>query len=426
MLDQNMTTTIMKAVDAGFDDQIELTAELVRFPSVRGAEHTAQDFFAAEMRRRGLAIDRFLVKVEDIQNLPGFSPVHVNYDNAFNVVGCHRVDNPKGRSLILNGHIDVVPTGPLDMWTSPPFEPRRDGNWLYGRGSADMKAGLAGCIAGLDALARVGHAPAADVFVQSVVEEECTGNGALACLARGYRADAALIPEPNWDKLLRAQVGVLWFQVHVRGIPVHVREAGTGANAIEAAYGIMQALHRLEEEWNGRRKAFPPFDEIEHPINLNIGKIAGGDWASSVPAWCTFDVRVAIYPGQSIAEAKREIEQAVLAAARQNRFMDNYPPEIVYHGFEAEGYVLKDAEEPVAKLGAAHRAVFGRALEELAVAGTTDARFFGLYAGIPALVYGPNSEAIHGFDERVDLESMRRITQAMTLFIADWCGLSER
>ena len=317
MLDQNMTTTIMKAVDAGFDDQIELTAELVRFPSVRGAEHTAQDFFAAEMRRRGLAIDRFLVKVEDIQNLPGFSPVHVNYDNAFNVVGCHRVDNPKGRSLILNGHIDVVPTGPLDMWTSPPFEPRRDGNWLYGRGSADMKAGLAGCIAALDALARVGYAPAADVFVQSVVEEECTGNGALACLARGYRADAALIPEPNWDKLLRAQVGVLWFQVHVRGIPVHVREAGTGANAIEAAYGIMQALHRLEEEWNGRRKAFPPFDVVEHPINLNVGKIAGGDWASSVPAWCTFDVRVAIYPGQKIAEAKREIEQTVLAAARQ-------------------------------------------------------------------------------------------------------------
>jgi acetylornithine deacetylase len=145
-----------------------------------------------------------------------------------------------------------------------------------------------------------------------------------------------------------------------------------------------------------------------------------------VPAWCTFDVRAAIYPGQGIAEAKREIEQAVLAAARQNRFMDNYPPKIVYHGFEAEGYVLKDAEEPVAKLGAAHRAVFCRALEELAVAGTTDARFCGLYAGIPALVCGPNSEAIHGFDERVDLESMRRITQAMTLFIADWCGLVKR
>jgi acetylornithine deacetylase len=426
MLDQEITAAIMKAVDAGFYDQISLTEELVRFPSVRGAEHTAQDFVASEMHRRGLAVDRFQVKIEDIRRLRGFSPVHVSYDNAFNVVGCHRADHPKGRSLILNGHIDVVPAGPLDMWTTPPFEPRREGNWLYGRGAGDMKAGLAGCLAALDALSRLGYRPAADVMVQSVVEEECTGNGALACLARGYRGDAVLIPEPMWNKLICAQVGVLWFQVRVRGVPVHVREAGSGANAIEASYGLMQALHGLEEEWNARRKAFPPFDTVEHPINLNIGKIAGGDWPSSVPAWCTFDVRVAIYPGQEIAEAKREIEQRVCAAAQQSCFLKNCLPEVVYHGFEAEGYVLEAGAQPIATLEAAHRAVFGRDLRTIATAATTDARFFGLNAGIPALVYGPTSEAIHGFDERVDLDSVRRITQAMALFIADWCGLEKR
>jgi acetylornithine deacetylase len=425
MLDSDTAKTIMKAVDDGFDDQIALTADLVRFPSVRGAEHTAQDFVAAEMRKRGLGVDRWRVDVEKIRHLPGFSPVHVNYDNAFNVVGAQRVDNPKGRSLILNGHIDVVPTGPLDMWTTPPFEPKVENGWLCGRGAADMKAGIAGCLAALDALKRIGYRPAADLFVQSVVEEECTGNGALACLERGYRAEAVLIPEPMWDKLIRAQVGVLWFQVHVRGTPVHVREAGSGANAIEAAYGLMQALHEVEEAWNARRHEFPDFAHVDHPINLNIGKISGGDWPSSVPAWCTFDVRVAIYPGQPIAEAKREIESALLSAARANRFLANHPPEIVYHGFEAEGYVLTGAEEPVARLGEAHRAAFGRDLEEIATTGTTDARFFGLYAGMPALVYGPNSDGIHGFDERVDLESMRRITQAMTIFIADWCGLEK-
>jgi acetylornithine deacetylase len=188
----------------------------------------------------------------------------------------------------------------------------------------------------------------------------------------------------------------------------------------------MQALRRLEEEWNARRKTFPPFDTVEHPINLNIGKIAGGDWPSSVPAWCTFEVRIAIYPGQDITEAKGEVEQAILAAARQDRFLENCPPQVIYHGFEAEGYVLEGGEEPIAKLGAAHRAVFGRDLEELVTTATTDARFFGLYAGIPSLVYGPTSESIHGFDERVDLESTRRITQAIALFIADWCGLVKR
>ncbi len=126
-------------------------------------------------------------------------------------------ENPKGRSLILNGHIDVVPPGPLDMWTTPPFEPRRDGNWLDGRGAGDMKAGLVGCLAALTALTRTGYRPAADVTIQSVIEEECTGNGALACLARGYRADAVLIPEPMENRLIRAEVGVLWLGPGARG-----------------------------------------------------------------------------------------------------------------------------------------------------------------------------------------------------------------
>ena len=425
MLDEALATRILNAVDDGFDEQIALTAELVKFPSVRGAEHTAQDFVAAEMRRRGLAVDRWQIRLDDIRHLPGFSPVHLAYDNAVNVVGAHRVGSPRGRSLILNGHIDVVPTGPLDMWTRPPFEPYLERGWLYGRGGGDMKAGIAANLAILDALRRVGARPASDVFLQSVVEEECTGNGALVCLARGYRADAVLIPEPLWDKLIRAQVGVLWFQVTCRGFPVHVREAGAGANAIEAAYGLMEALHGLEARWNERKGEYPWFADVEHPINLNVGKIAGGDWPSSVPAWCTFDVRVAIYPGQSIAEAKAEIEATIREAARANRFLANSPPEITYHGFEAEGYVLEGGEEAVALLGRTHARVTGKPLEEIATTGTTDARCFGLYAGIPALVYGPTADSIHGFDERVDLESVRRCTQAMALFVAEWCGLEE-
>lgn len=414
---------LMDAVEAGFEEQVKLTAELVRFPSTRGNEQTAQDFMAAAMRKRGLDVDRFRIDLEGIRHLPGFSPAHVSYENAYNVVGAYRCPTPNGRSLILNGHIDVVPAGPLDMWTTPPFEPRIADGWLYGRGAGDMKAGLAACLAALDAVERAGYRPAADIIVQSVVEEECTGNGALACLARGYRADAVLIPEPLHESLIRAQIGVIWFQVQVRGIPVHVADAGTGANAIEAAYAIMQALHRLEEEWNGRKGEYPPYGDVHHPINLNVGRIEGGDWASSVPAWCTFDVRVAIFPGQQIADAKREIEQAIREASRRHPFLSNNPPEIVYNGFEAEGYVLKDADAPVSELSRAHRTVFGAELPETASTATTDARFFGLYGDMPALVYGPRAEFIHGFDERVALDSLLRVTKTMTLFIASWCGL---
>ena len=146
---------------------------------------------------------------------------------------------------------------------------------MYGRGSGDMKAGLAGAMYALKALDQIGVKPAADVFLQSVVEEECTGNGALACLARGYRADAALIPEPIGDCLVRAQIGVMWLQIKVQGIPVHVAYAGSGSNAIEAAYVLIQGLKELEKKWNAERIDQPLYADHDHPINFNVGKIQG-------------------------------------------------------------------------------------------------------------------------------------------------------
>jgi len=344
------------------------------------------------------------------------------------VVGTHRSASRNGRSLILNGHIDVVPEGPLEMWDTPPFEPRVEEGWMYGRGAGDMKAGLASNLFALDALRACGMQPAADVFFQSVVEEECTGNGALACLQRGYRAEAALIPEPFAEQLVTAQLGVIWFQVHLKGLPTHVAYAGSGSNAIEAAIPLIAALHEMEARWNAPACRHADYAHHDHALNLNIGKIQGGDWASSVPAWCVFDVRMGVFPGQDIAAAKAEIEDVLRQAARDNAFLRNNTPEIVYHGFHAEGYALSQDKSAAAKgaigaLEGAHRRVSGTDLDKAAITATTDARFFGLYADTPALVYGPRAEAIHGFNERVDLDSMRRVTQATALFIADWCGL---
>ena len=424
MLAPDLARRLLRAVDDGFDAQVAFLADLTRFPSTRGREAPAQDFMAAAMRERGLSVDRWKVAVEDIRHLPGFSPVAVSYDDAWNVVGAHRPRAVKGRSLILNGHIDVVPTGPLDMWTDPPFAPRVADGWMYGRGAGDMKSGLAANLFALDALARAGLAPAADIYVQSVIEEECTGNGALACLQRGYRAEAALITEPSGCTLTGAQVGVMWFQVKVRGKPAHVAYAGTGANAIEACFPIIAALHRLEHRWNETRH--PAFAHTAHPINFVVSKIEGGDWTSSVPSWCTFDMRIGLYPGQNLANVKSEVEHTVAAAAKEDAFLAKNPPKIEYHGFQAEGYVLPQGSDAQKLLEKCHEQIAGAALAHRESTATTDARFYGLYARIPALVYGPTAENIHAFDERVDLESMRRVTQALALFVAQWCGVEER
>jgi acetylornithine deacetylase len=384
----------------------------------------------AQYRARGYATDLWEIDVDAISGLPGFSPVPGNYDQALNVVATHRAHAQSGKSLILNGHIDVVPEGPLDMWHRPPYEPYVDDGWMYGRGAGDMKAGLVANLYALDALRDAGYQPAADVYIQSVVEEECTGNGALACLQRGYTADAALIPEPFDEKLVTSQVGIVWMQVYLRGTPVHAMQTSSGVNAIEAAIPLIAALRKLEQNWNLEQPKHARFEHVEHPLNLNIGRIQGGDWPSSVPAWCCFDVRMGIYPGQDIDAARAEIEACIQQAAREDSYLRANPPEITYHGFLAEGYSLADHDRPEARaaeaaLEQAHRAVTGDSLRSMPITATTDARFFGLYADTPALVYGPTAESIHGFNERVDLDSTRRVTQAIALFVAEWCGLEK-
>lgn len=425
-MDETLRKAILDAVEAGFEDQIAFTSDLIRFPSLRGQEKPAQEFMHGELQKRGYDVETFAIDIDKIHDHPGFSPVTIDYSDAVNVVATHTPHETKGKSLILNGHMDVVPEGPHDMWeVSPPYEPKCVGDWLYGRGGGDMKAGIAANIFALDALKRLGYQPAARVHIQSVVEEECTGNGALACLIEGYTADAAIIPEPEDEMLVRANCGVLWFEVLVSGHPVHVREAGTGANAIEASFRVIESLKRMAEGWNAEKANYPYFEDLDHPINFNVGKIEGGDWASTVAAWCKLHCRIAIYPGDDPKDRARQIEEHLASDLGGDSFLGNRLPEVTWNGFFSRGYVLEENTDAEKALAEAHRQATGADLESFVTPGYLDARVFVIYAGMPCLVYGPITENIHGFDERVSLASIKRVTGAIALFIADWCGLEE-
>ena len=420
---------ITKAVDAGFEDQKRFLANFVRIPSLRFEEGPAQDFIADALRHRGYKVDDWTIDLSDLEPLSGFGPIHGDFSRARSVVGSHHPAEVKGRSLILQGHLDVVPTGPSEMWTDPPFDPVIREGWMYGRGAGDMKAGTVAALFALDALAQAGYEPAATVHFQSVIEEESTGLGALSTLQRGYRADLAVLPEPSNFTVNRAQIGVLWFRLRVRGRPVHVAVAGDGSNAILASYDVMKALQGLEAEWNKRAADDPVYKDVRHPLNLNVGKIEGGDWASSVPAWCDMDCRMGVLPGQDLAAAKAEIEACVAGASRDHPFLSNNPPQVVWNGFQAEGYVLGPEAEPgLAVMQSAYEHVFGtdEVMTETKMTALTDTRFYGLYYDIPAFCIGPKAENIHGFDERVDLGSVRDLTVLLAIFIAQWCGLTPR
>ncbi len=425
MLDPETKDAITRAVTDGFDTQIAFTKDLMRFASIRGHEHGVQEFVFDALLQRGYATERLEMERVAIENHVGGGKFSVDHSDAPIVIGTFDPLETHRKSLILQSHTDVVPTGPAEMWRFDPFDPQIDGDWLYGRGGADMKAGHAAMIFAMDALKDAGLRPTARVEIQSVVEEESTGNGALMTFLDGHTADAVLIPEPEDEMLVRANVGTLWFEVELRGTPVHVREMGEGANAIDAAYRVIASLRELEARWNEDRHKRLYFKDLAHPINLNIGKIEGGDWGSSVPAWCRIQCRIAIFPGIRAQDAASEIENHIAEFAKTDGYLADTPPKITFNGFFAEGYVQEPGSEAEAALERAHRAATGVPLESFTTLGYLDCRVYRLYNDIPSLCYGPISENIHGYDERVSVSSLRRITIAMALFIADWCGTTK-
>jgi acetylornithine deacetylase len=418
---------ILAAVDAAFEAQIGFLSKLVRCASLRGQEAEVQELVEAALLERGYDVNRQMIDAALIGRHPAFSPATVSYENSWNVIGLRNPAITHGRSLILNAHVDIVPTGDPGRWQDPPFEPTQHGEWLYGRGSGDMKAGLSAAIFALDAIRAAGLELTAPVQIHSVVEEEITGNGAAMVLAGGHIADAVLIPEPTDEKLVRANSGVIKFAITVHGTPAHPREVSGGVSALEAAMRIIGRLRQLETRWNGERTTKPFFDDVENPAALTIGTINGGEWIASVPSCCRFEGRIGFYPGDDPQGRVAEFEAFVAAIAADDPLVQRCPKPIVeWVGVVHAGYTLAPGSEAEAVLAKAHTAANvpdGPPLQAYVMACYLDAAVYSVHAGIPSLVYGPVAENIHAIDERVSLPSLRRVTKAIALFAAAWCGV---
>jgi acetylornithine deacetylase len=413
---------ILAAVAAQQPAIERLLVELVAAPTLLGAEKAGQEVMLRAFGELGLPVRELGLDAAALREHRGCSPFSWDVSDKHNVVAdWGPAERAGGRSLILNGHIDVVSPEPVDMWASSPFEARRDGDWLYGRGAGDMKAGLAAIVGAVAGLRSLGLEPQAPVQLQSVVEEECTGNGALQCVLDGRPADAVLVTEPTGLAIQASQVGVLWFQVGVRGRPAHAGDAPVGRNSIEASFGLIAALRELESELN--EDPPPPYDVYERPLNLNVGMIRGGDWPSTVPAETVLHCRIAHFPGDSVDQLKRRVEETVTEAAAE---LDGFELLVSYDGFACEGYTLDFQAPLVQALGACAARVTGSRPAVFASTATTDARQFQLYGSSPAVCFGPLAENIHAIDERVLLPSVLASAQTVALFVADWCGLAAR
>lgn len=421
-IDAGARRAILAAIDAQRPEAEALLADLVRFPSTLGHEAACLDHLDGVFADLGLAVRRVPVDAAALQDHPGWSPPLVDYAGRDNVVGLHAPRARKGRSLCLQGHVDVVPEGAADLWTTPPFAPAiRDGR-MYGRGAGDMKAGIVSNVMALRALRAAGLQPAADVQMHAVIEEECTGNGALACMLAAPRPDAVVIPEPFDHALLVAEVGVIWAWVTLTGRPAHVLEMQKGVNAIEAATTLAARFKAYEARMNEAAARHPAFAGHNHPINVNLGTIEGGEWNSSVPTRARIGMRVGVMPGHPVASARADIE-ALVAAASHDPAFEGCALKLEFRGFMAEGCTFDPAWPIMRTLDRFHSEIRGAPARHLANTGLTDARFWPLYQGTHATCYGPEAERIHGIDESVSLASMHDVTRVLALTIAGWCGL---
>jgi acetylornithine deacetylase len=425
-LDPGARRAILAAVDALREDAVRLLERLVRCPSTLGNEASALNEMARIYEGLGLAPRRVPTDPVALAAHPGFSPPLIPYDGRDNVVAVHLPRERKGRSLALQGHVDVVPEGAADMWATPPYEPSIRGGRMYGRGAGDMKAGIVSYVTAFKALRLAGLQPAAEVQMQSVIEEECTGNGALAAMLALPRTDAVIIPEPGpgLPAMYAAEVGVVWAWVTVSGRPAHVRDMQAGINAIKAAGAIAARFEEYQAEMNRAERIHPPFRGVNHPVNVNLGTIEGGEWNSSVPTRCRIGLRVGVMMGNTAAQVKADIER-IVAEAAADPALKGTTVRLEFKGFMADPCVF-DMDAPIVTMAKRHFAdVSGGALRDYPATGLTDGRFFALYQGTPVACFGPDAQEIHGIDESVGLDSMHDITRTIALTMAEWCGLEK-
>ena len=423
MTAEDLRARVLAAVDAGWGREVELLRELVARPSTLGEEAAVQRRVAEELAAMGLEPDVWEIDHERIAALPGYGPVDWAYEGRPQVGAVWHAAGEGGRSLVLQGHVDVVPATPEHHWTHDPWAGETAEGRMWGRGAADMKAGVAAMICAVRALRVADVRLAAPVSLVTVIEEECTGNGALAALDRGYAGDAAVIPEPFGPNALEAQVGVMWSRIVVRGRGAHAERADQAQNAAVKAARLVEAVLALEAEAN-REPRSGPFADHPHPLNYNVGVLRGGDWPSSVPEECVIEVRLAALPGANLRAVRERFRTGILESAAADPWLAEHPPEVTFHAFRADGCVVARDEPIVAALGAAHREVTGSEMGFLAFSGTTDARWFNLHYAVPATCYGPLGGNLHAPDEWVDLESVRTCTKALALTTLDWCGVA--
>ena len=414
---------VLDRLDALVPAMIEDVRDLVRIPSVGGtdAENEAQAAMARRLREGGLDVDHWPIDLDELSAHPDFPGAEVHRAEAWGLVG-RLAGEGDGPALLLNGHVDVVPTGDPDAWSGDPYSGAlRDGR-LHGRGACDMKAGLLAAHWAVQAIRTAGVRLRGDVLLAPVQGEEDGGLGSFALLQRGWTADACLIPEPTDLDVIPANAGALTFRLRVRGLATHAARRAEGVSAIEKFWPIHQALSELERRRHEQVDPLATRWSLAHP--LAIGTVRSGDWASSVPDLLVAEGRLGVAIGEPVEAARADLEAAVAAACEDDPWLRDHPVEVEWWGGQFASGRIPEGSDLVERIQRAHLAAGGGAGQEVYGAPYgSDLRLLTGIGGIPTVQYGPGDVRLaHGPHESVPIDEVVTAARTIALLTLDVCG----
>ena len=426
--DAALEAAVLAAVDAERDHAIALLADLVAVPSTGGsrAERDVQHLVAEVLAADGLDTQVWDLDLDALTSDPEFPGMEVERTAAYGVIGTLSGHAPElGRSLLVNGHTDVVPPGDRAQWTGDPYSLRRmdrDGvEVLVGRGTCDMKGGLVAAIIAARAVRAAGVRLAGDLHIAPVVGEEDGGLGTFALMRHGVRADACVIPEPTDLDLVPANGGALTFRLRVTGRAIHASRRTEGVSAIDKLVPVLAALHELEARRNAEVHPLVRRWPVAYPIS--VGTVHAGDWASTVPDLCVADGRLGVALDETPSEARAELEAAVAAACARDPWLADHPVVVEWWGGQfASG--RSDEPDLLDRITWAHRtgAPSRRAPEVYGAPYGSDLRLLAPFQ--PTVQYGPgDTRDAHAPDEYVEADQLHDATRTLALLYLAHCGV---
>lgn len=402
------------------DDVIKTLADLIPIRSLGGQETPAQEYVAEWMRRNGMEVDLWEIDMKALKQHQAFS-AEVERESALGVVGW--IGKGVGSSLILNGHIDVVPVGDEANWKYPPWQATLADGRVYGRGSVDMKGGLSCALHAVKAISDAGVQLKGKLLVESVVGEEDGGTGALAAVLRGYQADGAVLIEPTELAIAPVQAGALSFKVSIPGLSAHGCVREEGVSAVDGFLPVYRALQELELKRN-QSAPDPLYARYRLPYALCIGMLHAGEWSSSVIDHLYFQGRYGVIPGENLDDARRQFETAVAQAAAGDSWLNEHPPMVEWWGGQfAPARIPVDA--PIVEtLSSAFETATGVASRLEGMTYGSDMRIMVNEGGIPAVLFGPGDVRVsHRPDEFVPVDDLLAVTRTLALTALRFCDV---